>query len=227
MLFGTFRILRIITPGKGTDTMSDSKTRIASNIKDKDLINVRRQELVNAAVELFVKKGFHKTTVREIAKEFGMSMGALYDYIRTKEDILFLVCDHIHKSVSEKLQSSLVGKKDARENLRNAIRDYFTIIDEIQDYSLLLYQETKSLNRTDRNYILSAEKELVAIFEGIINHGIRDKIFSIDRSTARIVAENIMVEGQMWAFRRWSIQKDFSLKNYIKIQTELILKSIS
>ena len=95
--------------------MSDTKTRIASNIKDKDLINVRRQELVNAAVELFVKKGFHKTTVREIAKEFGMSMGALYDYIRTKEDILFLVCDHIHKSVSDKLQSSLVSKRKSEE----------------------------------------------------------------------------------------------------------------
>lgn len=207
--------------------MNDSKSRIASNIKDKDLIDVRRQELVNAAVELFVKKGFHKTTVREIAKEFGMSMGALYDYIRTKEDILFLVCDHIHKSVSEKLQSALVGKKDARENLKNAIRDYFTIIDEIQDYSLLLYQETKSLNRTDRNYILSAEKELVAIFENIIAHGIREKIFKIDRSTAKIVAENIMVEGQMWAFRRWSIQKSYTLKNYIKIQTDLILRSIT
>lgn len=207
--------------------MNDSKTRIASNIKDKDLINVRRQELVNAAVELFVKKGFHKTTVREIAKEFGMSMGALYDYIRTKEDILFLVCDHIHKSVSEKLQGSLVGQKDARENLKNAIRDYFTIIDEIQDYSLLLYQETKSLNRTDRNYILSAEKELVAIFEDIITHGISEKIFKIDRSTARIAAENIMVQGQMWAFRRWSIQKNYSLKNYIKIQTDLILKSLT
>jgi AcrR family transcriptional regulator len=207
--------------------MNDSKSRIASNIKDKDLINVRRQELVNAAVELFVKKGFHKTTVREIAKEFGMSMGALYDYIRTKEDILFLVCDHIHKSVSEKLQSALVGKKDARENLKNAIRDYFTIIDEIQDYSLLLYQETKSLNRTDRNYILSAEKELVAIFEDIITHGIREKIFKIDRSTAKIVAENIMVEGQMWAFRRWSIQKSYTLTNYIKIQTDLILRSIT
>ena len=207
--------------------MNNSKARIASNIKDKDLINVRRQELVNAAVELFVKKGFHKTTVREIAKEFGMSMGALYDYIRTKEDILFLVCDHIHKSVSEKLQSALVGKKDARENLKNAIRDYFTIIDEIQDYSLLLYQETKSLNRTDRNYILSAEKELVAIFENIITHGIREKIFKIDRSTAKIMAENIMVQGQMWAFRRWSIQKNYSLKNYIKIQTDLILRSIT
>ena len=207
--------------------MNDSKARIASNIKDKDLINVRRQELVNAAVELFVRKGFHKTTVREIAREFGMSMGALYDYIRTKEDILFLVCDHIHKSVSEKLQSSLVSKKDAMENLKNAIRDYFTIIDEIQDYSLLLYQETKSLNRTDRNYILSAEKELVAIFENIIIHGIKEKIFMIDRATAKIVAENIMVLGQMWAFRRWSIQKNYSLKSYIKIQTDLILRSIT
>ncbi|MFI5323101.1 MAG: TetR/AcrR family transcriptional regulator [Thermodesulfobacteriota bacterium] len=207
--------------------MNDSKARIASNIKDKDLINVRRHELVNAAVELFVRKGFHKTTVREIAREFGMSMGALYDYIRTKEDILFLVCDHIHKSVSDKLQSSFVGKKDAKENLKNAIRDYFTIIDEIQDYSLLLYQETKSLNRTDRNYILSAEKELVAIFENIITHGIKEKIFRIDMATAKLVAENIMVLGQMWAFRRWSIQKTYSLKNYIKIQTDLILRSIS
>ncbi|MGD9652541.1 MAG: TetR/AcrR family transcriptional regulator, partial [Candidatus Dadabacteria bacterium] len=137
--------------------MPDPKNLIASNIKDKELINVRRQELVNAAVELFVRKGFHKTTVREIAREFGMSMGTLYDYIRTKEDILFLVCDHISKSVSDKLQSTLTGKKDPGENLRNAIRDYFTIIDEIEDYTLLLYQETKSLNRDERKYVLDAE----------------------------------------------------------------------
>ncbi len=206
--------------------MADLKTSIASNIKDKELINVRRQELVNAAVELFVRKGFHKTTVREIAREFGMSMGTLYDYIRTKEDILFLVCDHISKSVSDKLQSSLTGKKDPGENLRNAIRDYFTIIDEIEDYTLLLYQETKSLNKKERKYVLHAENDLVAIFEGIITQGIREKVFNISRETARLLAHNIMVEGQMWAFRRWAIRKDFTLKQYIKLQTDLIMKAL-
>ena len=50
--------------------MVSSKSRIVSNIKNEELINLRRQELVNAAVKLFVEKGFHKTTVREIAKEF-------------------------------------------------------------------------------------------------------------------------------------------------------------
>jgi len=207
--------------------MVGSKVRIASNIKNEELINVRRQELVNAAVKLFVKKGFHKTTVREIAKEFGMSMGALYDYIRTKEDILFLVCDHIFKSVSDKLEVSMEAEKDAKQKLKNAIRDYFIIIDSIQDYTLLLYQETKSLNRKDRNYVLSAEMELTKIFENIIAQGIKENIFKIDRRTAKIVANNIMVQGQMWSFRRWVAQKNYSLENYINIQTDLTLNAIS
>jgi len=207
--------------------MSSSKVRIASNIKNEELINIRRQELVNAAVKLFVNKGFHKTTVREIAKEFGMSMGALYDYIRTKEDILFLVCDYIFKSVSDKLQVSMVGEKDAKEKLKNAIRDYFIIIDSIQDYTLLLYQETKSLDRKDRNYVLSAEMELTKIFEKILAQGIKEKTFNIDKRTAKIVANNIMVQGQMWSFRRWVAQKNYSLNNYTKIQTDLIINAIS
>lgn len=207
--------------------MAKSKARIASNIKNEDLINQRRQELVNAAVKLFVEKGFHKTTVREIAKEFGMSMGALYDYIRTKEDILFLVCDHIFKSVRDKIEASLESEKDTKKRLKNAIRDYFIIIDGIQDYTLLLYQETKSLNKKDRNYVLSKELELTNIFENIIAAGIKDKTFKINRRTAKIVANNIMVQGQMWSFRRWVAQKNFSLNSYIKIQTDLVLSSIT
>ncbi|MEM7007527.1 MAG: TetR/AcrR family transcriptional regulator [Thermodesulfobacteriota bacterium] len=207
--------------------MASSKVRIGSNIKNKELIDIRRQELVNAAVKLFVEKGFHKTTVREIAKEFGMSMGSLYDYIRTKEDILFLVCDHIFKSVSDKIESSMKTETDTKQKLINAMHDYFTIIDSIQDYTLLLYQETKSLKRKDRNYVLSAEMELTNIFERIILQGIKEKIFKADKRTAKVVANNIMVQGQMWSFRRWVAQKNFSLNSYIKIQTELVIRSIS
>ena len=67
------------------------KTRIASNVKDKELINTRRGELVEAAVKLFVEKGFHKTTVREIAKEFGMSMGTKFCVI-SDEDLDDIIC---------------------------------------------------------------------------------------------------------------------------------------
>lgn len=199
---------------------------IKSNIKDKTLINRKRDHIAGKSVELFVKKGYHQTTVREIAKASGMSMGALYDYINTKEDILFLVCDHIHTTVSSKLTASITSEQDSLQNLKDAIREYYTIIDELQDYMLLLYQETKSLNKNSRKYIFNAELELTNIFADIIKKCVEEQSISLKKSEVMLVAHNIMVAGQMWAFRRWAISSDINLKAYIKIQTELILKGI-
>jgi len=207
--------------------MHRSNSTIKSRVKDKQLVDIRRQEIVNAAVGLFVQKGYHETTVREIAKEFGMSMGALYDYIRTKEDILFLVCDHIHNTVSNKLRESPVVKRNAIENLKKSIEDYFTIIDEIQDYMLLLYQETKSLGKSARKYIYFAELELASIFENILMECVKEKSVKLRRKDIKIVAHDIMVKGQMWAFRRWFLQKNYSLKSYINVQTDLIINGIT
>lgn len=199
---------------------------IKSKIKDKTLINKKRGHIANKSVELFVKKGYHQTTVREIAKASGMSMGALYDYISTKEDILFLVCDHIHSTVNNKIKSSFTGEKNSLQYLKDAIKEYYTIIDEIQDYMLLLYQETKSLNKKARKYIFNAELELTIIFENILKQCIREKTISLKNKDTTLVAHNIMVTGQMWAFRRWAISRDISLKIYIERQTEMIIKGI-
>ena len=102
--------------------MERAVKHIESRVKDKQLIELRRMEIVKAAVELFVRKGFHRTTVREIAQKFGMSVGTLYEYIRTKEDILYLVCDYIHTSVSERVRPSLEITGNTIVRLRNAIR---------------------------------------------------------------------------------------------------------
>ena len=199
---------------------------IKSNIKDKTLINKKREHIAKKSVELFVKKGYHQTTVREIAKASKMSMGALYDYINTKEDILFLVCDHIHSTVSNKLTRSFTEEKGSLQNLRDAVKEYYTVIDEIQDYMLLLYQETKSLNKNARKYIFDAELELTAIFETILKQCINEKTVILKNKDIKLVAQNIMVTGHMWAFRRWAISSDITLKTYIDTQTEILLNGI-
>ncbi|NIT13103.1 MAG: TetR family transcriptional regulator [Candidatus Dadabacteria bacterium] len=199
---------------------------IKSKIKNKELLSAKRGEIINATSRLFVRKGFHATSVREIAKESGMSMGALYDYIRTKEDILFLVCDHIHSTVSTKLRESLGSNKPALQILKKAIKDYFKIIDENQDYMLLLYQETKSLSKKARKYIFNAENELTSIFEDILRQCVREKTIRISSKMCKIVAHNIMVTGHMWAFRRWALHNNFSISTYTNYQTEILLKGI-
>jgi AcrR family transcriptional regulator len=202
--------------------MAETK-RIESQIKDKKLVEVRRREIVKAAVDLFIRKGFHKTTVREIAQKFGMSIGTLYEYIRTKEDILYLVCDYIHSDVREKIRPSLTISGDFIETLKRAIYAYLTVIDEMQDYVVFLYQETKSLSYEARKYIFRAEEEMTQIFEEILIQGVEEGSFSVDRKDVNLITHNIMVLGHMWAFRRWMLQKNYTLERYIETQTDLIL----
>ncbi len=207
--------------------MERSFKKIETQVKDKDLIELRRMEIVKAAVDLFVQKGFHKTTVREIARKFGMSVGTLYEYIRTKEDILYLVCDYIHTSFGQRVRPALEITPDSVKTLKGAIDTYYRMIDEMQDYLIFLYQETKSLSRDARKYIFKAEEEMTDIFEEILLRGIEDGSFNIDKAQAGLFAHNIMVLGQMWAFRRWVLQKHYTLDAYIEAQSASLLSELT
>jgi hypothetical protein len=41
-----------------------------------------------------------------------------------------------------------------------------------------------------------------------------------------MIAHNIFVQGQMWAFRRWTLQKMYTIDEYIKLQTDLLFQGI-
>ena len=59
-----------------------SRTKdIPTQIKNPDLVNRRRRQIADAAVQLFIDNGFHKTTTRQIACKAGVSIGSLYEYI--------------------------------------------------------------------------------------------------------------------------------------------------
>src|SRR2546430_1915643 len=58
-------------------------------IRDRDLLQQKREAVAEAAFELFLKEGFHRTTTRDIARRAGVSAGAPFTYFKDKEDILF------------------------------------------------------------------------------------------------------------------------------------------
>ena len=102
-----------------------NQDHIRSSIKDNGLVEKRRQQIIKAAIILFKEKGFHGTTTREIAKESGFSIGTLYEYIRTKEDILFLVCDDIYEQVRKRLEATIDFKHPSINSLKKIIELYF------------------------------------------------------------------------------------------------------
>jgi TetR/AcrR family transcriptional regulator, cholesterol catabolism regulator len=202
------------------------KREVQASVKDERLVRKRRTEMIKGAVNLFIEKGFHRTTTREIARASGFSIGTLYEYIRTKEDVLYLVCDSIYDQVRERLQSDLDNNTGTIESLKLAISHYFRVVDEMQDEVLVMYQEVKSLSKDALPYVLRKELEMVAMFEAVINRCVEKKELDLTEKQIKMLAHNIFVQGQMWGFRRWALHKLYTLDEYIELQTDLILVGI-
>jgi TetR/AcrR family transcriptional regulator, cholesterol catabolism regulator len=202
------------------------KREVQASVKDERLVKKRRDQMIKGAVTLFIQKGFHRTTTREIAKASGFSIGTLYEYIRTKEDVLYLVCDSIYDQVSERLQEDLDTNRGTLESLRIGIAGYFRVVDEMQDEVLVMYQEVKSLSKDALPYVLKKELEMVEMFEQVINGCVENGELDLTEEQVKMIAHNIFVQGQMWAFRRWSLKKIYTIDDYIKLQTDLLFQGI-
>lgn len=203
------------------------KSPVETSVKDERLIKIRRGQMVKAAISLFKEKGFHRTTTREIARSSGFSIGTLYEYIRSKEDILYLVCDQIYDEVQNKIQAVMdFTKETTEETLRKGIASYFQIMDEMQDEVLVMYQEAKSLPKDRLRYVLQKELQMVRIFEELIRRYLNYTGIQKQEPEIQLLAHNIFVQGQMWAFRRWALRKLYTLEEYIDLQTSLFFGSI-
>lgn len=203
------------------------KREVKASVKDERLVQKRRDQMIKGAVQLFKQKGFHRTTTREIAKAAGFSIGTLYEYIRTKEDVLYLVCDSIYDHVSERLQQDLERKQGTLESLRQGIANFFHVMDEMQAEVLVMYQEVKSLSKDALPYVLKKEMEMVGMFETLLQKCIENHQLSLTETQIQIIAHNIFVQGQMWGFRRWALRKLYTLDEYIELQTEFLLAGLT
>ncbi|ETI69854.1 TetR family transcriptional regulator [Neobacillus vireti LMG 21834] len=203
------------------------KREVQASVKDERLVQKRRDQMIKGAVTLFKQKGFHRTTTREIAKAAGFSIGTLYEYIRTKEDVLYLVCDSIYDHVSERLQQDLSLKSGTLASLKLGIANFFQVMDEMQAEVLVMYQEVKSLSKDALPYVLKKEMEMVAMFADLLTRCVENGELKLTEKQVDIIAHNIFVQGQMWGFRRWALRKLFTLEEYIALQTEILLSGIS
>lgn len=207
-------------------TEKDEKIVVQTSVKDENLIELRRQQIVNGALKLFKEKGFHRATTREIAKAAGFSIGTLYEYIRTKEDVLYLVCNSIYNKVMEQL-SEVRTQSGTVEDLTRAIRQYFLIIDGMVDEITIMYQETKTLPKESRQYVLTKEIEMVALFEELLKRCVESGEISLTDEEAYLAANQLIVQGQSWAFRKWALHKHYTIEDYIQSQTKIFINGIT
>lgn len=96
-------------------------------------------EIARAAIKLFNQKGYHATSVQDIADEVGLQKGSLYHYISSKEELLLQIASRSINGFSRELAQICDLPITAKERLRKAIHHHFTIVTgDIQMTTVLL-----------------------------------------------------------------------------------------
>jgi len=203
----------------------DAMKKVGTNIKNKRLVNRKRKQIIDGAIKAFVAKGFHKSTVNDIAGAAGVSMGTLYNYINTKEDILYLVYDYISNILTEEMEKAMSGIEDPKERLRAAIKQNVNTIYKYQDIVRFLYRESASHDRSTLHTVLSRETKYIELFEGLLKNCIDAQ--HIDEERLKLAADILAYMPVILPLRSWSLKRRFvSMENAKKLFMEHMNREI-
>jgi AcrR family transcriptional regulator len=179
------------------------KSGIPTRSKNQPLVEKRRQQIFEAAVKLFSRKGYHKTTLREISRKSGITLGSLYDYIRTKEDILYI----IQEAACQKLKKTIFQNEehhDPIEKLSKLISSELDAMDMYQDLIMIIYQESHSMPKRILCSLLASERDHIEEYERIIREGIDRGVFK--PTNVRMLGNMIKVLIDGWVIKRWDLR---------------------
>jgi len=200
------------------------KLRTHSN--DEALVKARRMHIVHCCTRVFAKKGYSHSSMRELAKACEMSIGNLYHYFGSKDQILYSIINDATLRQVEYVEhfAEETSRLDPNSGLRDLIRKFFEWHDSNQNVTLFIYQETRALPQKAQKQIFESENRIHAIFETAIKRGAASGEFRI--SEPGLIANNIMVIGHAWALRRWSLQKGWTFESFAGGEIEAIMSAL-
>jgi TetR/AcrR family fatty acid metabolism transcriptional regulator len=88
--------------------------------------NNKYHQILEAAVRIFARQGFHQSTIAQIAKEAGVADGTIYLYFKNKDDILVQFFSHRTKQVFESFREEVDRGQTSLDKLRNLIKRHLT-----------------------------------------------------------------------------------------------------
>jgi len=197
---------------------------IPTTIKNPERVAHRRTELIEVATRMFLERGFHNTSIRDIVRACSFNVASLYMYVSSKEDILYLVAQDLMNNISLKLSDTILDPDSPERSLEIGFANYCQIANRFRRPIRLLYREVGFLPPEPRAKVLATVSDVVTYFEKIIDHGIEAGIFR--KLPARLAALDVMFIAHMIALHTREVRMITDLDDYINFQIESIFSGL-
>lgn len=148
----------------------------------------RREQILEAAADLFADKGYHATTVRDIAEVSGMLSGSLYAHFGSKEDLLFEIVQRAAGQFMAAVEPIARGSGGAGDRLRKAMAAHIQVVADSIAAATVFNHEWQGVSGERRAALEAMRDGYEALLAEIIDQGVSSGEFRpVDRRFARLL----------------------------------------
>jgi len=184
----------------------------------------KKNEIQRVVARLFAYRGYHHTSMREIARELGMNQSSLYHYFTSKEDVLFRLMNDAMDEVLRELEEIYASELEAEDKLKRVLHSYIRSYAGDQERLILLVNEMNSLTDTKRLILVDKQRQYVRLIKSILKELVEeDKMKEIDASLATLAFFGMVHYTIKWYHKDGPITLDELARLFVEIFTRGIL----
>ena len=178
-------------------------------------------KISEATLSLSNKKGFSAMSMRDLSAKAGLSMGALYSYFSSKDELLDMIQQQSMRVVAKVLVDQLTGIDGPHLKLKQAIYTHLYLSEIMHPWFYFSYMEAKNLTKQVQKKAIDLELFTEKIFIDIIEHGRRDGTFR--DVNKELVAAMIKAMLQDWYLKKWKYEmRNISVDKYAGFLIDLV-----
>jgi len=201
------------------------ENRASIKIKKEAVVVKNLVTIFNATLRLSNEKGFQAMSLRDLCQETGLSMGALYSYFSSKDELLQIIQEQGRRLAVKVLTEHIEGADGPEEKLEAAIRSHLYLSEIMQEWFFFSYMETRYLDREEHKKAIAGELFTEQLFIDILELGKQQQTFRVDHTA--LVAAAIKAMLQDWYLKRWKYsRRSVSVEEYAGFLTGFIRSHI-
>ncbi|MCI0553296.1 MAG: TetR/AcrR family transcriptional regulator [Anaerolineae bacterium] len=139
-----------------------------------------REDILEAAAQVFRQKGFHGASMNDIARAVDLQKPSLYHHVSSKQEILLELLDRALELLLERISAITAQNIPADEKLHRMIREYLQILVENIDLASVLLFEHRALERRQHARHIPNRDKFESLWKDVIQEGVNKRLFKCD-----------------------------------------------
>jgi AcrR family transcriptional regulator len=178
--------------------------------------------ILEAVFALNRQKGFQTITLRELSRQSGLSMGALYSYFPGKEELRSMILRRGVAYTRDLLHEQAEACASPVQKLEVAIETHLYLTEVLRPWFTFAYMEASSLSGAEKQKAMEDELTTERVFLDILKEGVASGDF--DCTEVELTAALIKAVLQDWYLKRWKYRRrNIAVEQYARFVVDFVL----